>query len=54
MKHIRFSSKPIPVSADECCECQARKAEMGKVADAWDKCEKLGVCEGASYVCIPD
>ncbi len=52
MKHVMTMSKDVPLAGDACCDCQERKAEKGKAANVWDKCEKLGVCEGASYVCV--
>jgi len=50
MKHVAMMSKHMPLAADACCDCQERK--VGKTDDVWAKCEKLGVCEGPSYVCI--
>jgi len=51
MKHFKPVSMPMP--ADECCDCQERKAQQAWVTDTWAKCESLGQCEGPSYVCIP-
>jgi len=52
MKHVTTMSKDTPLKGDACCDCQQRKVDKGKVTNVWSKCEKLGVCDGPSYVCV--